>query len=174
MTLNLTSFKECTIDNASILQTIRIYFSTVYQQKFKTIIINDKQSIGKIRILKDKYNNNPWLSSKAEDELVLHLSSYAEAEILDENKILIKHPYQEEGEFIIYRINLAKPIPDFIIFESLLPKKLRQELIDIKKYDINEFNKIVTNALKRLYETIDYEYFHLGGIGGKIYWRFLP
>lgn len=66
---------------ASGLQYWGLYFSTRYQQKFKTIIINDKWSNEKIRILKDKYNN-PWSSSKVEDELVLHLSSYAEAEIL--------------------------------------------------------------------------------------------
>ena len=94
--------------------------------------------------------------------------------LFDKDEILIRHPYQEEAEFILYWINLAKPIPYFIIFESILSKKLRHELIEIKKYDINEFNQIVTNALKRLYETIDYEYFHLGGIGGKIYWRFIP
>ena len=169
----MAGFKECLISNESKSRLTGLYFSTVSQQKFKDIILNDKRDIGKIRILKDKYNN-PWSLAKIENELLLHLSSYAEAERLDKNEILIRHPYQEEAEFILYWINLAKPIPTFIIFESILSKKLRHELIDIKKYDINEFNRIVTNALKRLYETIDYEYFHLGGIGGKIYWRFLP
>ena len=123
MMLYLTSFKECIISNESISQLTGLYFSTIYQQRFKTIIINDKRNNEKIGILKDKYNN-PWSSSKIEDELTLHLSSYAEAELLDENNILIRHPYQEEAEFLLYGINLVKPIPDFIIFESLLPKKL--------------------------------------------------
>jgi hypothetical protein len=168
----LASFKDCIISNESRSQLTGLYFSIVCQQKFKDIIINDKPNIGKIRILNDKYNN-PWSLSKIEDELVLHLSSYAEADLLDENEILILHPYQEEAEFLIYRINSAKPIPDFIIYECLLPTKLRQELLDVKKYGKGEFNNVVTNALKRLYESIDHEYFHTSGIGGKIYWRIL-
>jgi hypothetical protein len=169
----MVSFKECLVSNASRSLLTGLYFSTELIQKFNKIIINDKRSIERIRILNDKYNN-PWSLSKIEDELLLHLSTYAEAEILNKNKILIRHPYQEEAEFILYRINLAKPIPVFIIFESLLPKRIRQELIDLKKFDINEFNRTVTNVLKRLYEAIDYEYFHISGISGKIYWRFLP
>jgi hypothetical protein len=169
----LASFKECILNNESRSKLTGLYFSVSYQERFKDIILNDKRNIEKIKILNYKYNN-PWSSSKKEDELFLHLSSYPETEILNKNEILIRHPYQEEAEFLLYQINLAKPIPNFIIFDCLLPKKLRQELIDVKNYDIEEFNRIVTNALKRLYESIDYEYFHLSGIGGKIYWRFLP
>ena len=115
----MASFKECITSNESSSQLSGLYFSTVYQQKFKKIIINDKRNIKKIGILKDKYNN-PWSSSKIEDELVLHLSSYAEAEeiLFDKNEILIRHPYQEEAEFILYKINLAKPIPIFIALIS--------------------------------------------------------
>jgi hypothetical protein len=32
--------------------------------------------------------------------------------------------------------------------------------------------RIVTNAVKRLYEAADPEYFHINGIGGKIKWGF--
>src|SRR5215216_4206757 len=70
---------------------------------------------------KENYFNLPWSLSKIEDELVLHLSSYYDAELGEENysninnnsngnnikEIVIKHPYQEQAKDILYKINLA-------------------------------------------------------------------
>jgi hypothetical protein len=124
--------------------------------------------------LKDKYKN-PWTLSKIEEELVLHLSSYIDSEKAsdeDENEIIIiLHPYQITAQHYLYRINISDPLPFFEIHDSLLYPKLRQELFDLKGNNPNEFNKVITNAVRRLYESINYDYFHTSGISGKICWR---
>ncbi|MDR4512336.1 MAG: hypothetical protein MRJ93_11610 [Nitrososphaeraceae archaeon] len=124
---------------------------------------------------KDKYKQ-VWSLSKIEEELVLHLNSFAYSEKIDDTEngnqiIRITHPYQLKAQYFLYRINISYPIPVFEIHESLLHPKLRQELIDLNKIGLYDFNKVITNAVKRLYESIDYEYFHTSGVAGKIYWR---
>ena len=32
--------------------------------------------------------------------------------------------------------------------------------------------RIITNAVRRLYESVDPEYYHVNGIHGKVKWRF--
>jgi len=127
--------------------------------------------------LRNKYKN-PWSISKIEEELILHFSSFAHSEQdIDEEGneiIIVKHPYQIIAQRILYRINISNPVPFFEIHESFLHPKLRQELLELKRYDSDEFNKVVTNAVNRLYESINYEYFHTSGISGKIFWRIVP
>lgn len=127
--------------------------------------------------INNKYEN-PWSLSKIEEELILHLCSFADSE-KDSNEegneiIIVTHPYQTIAQRLLYRINISDPLPFFEIQESLLYPKLKQELFDLKRNDSDEFNRIVTNAVKRLYESINYEYFHTHGIAGKIYWRIVP
>jgi len=127
----------------------------------------------------ENYFNLPWSISKIEDELVLHLSSHYDAEIKEENNININnnnkikeivfaHPYQEQAKSILHKINLANRPLIFKIYSNTLSPKLKQELNYLYKTDKEVFNVIVTNSIKRLYESVDYQYFHMNGIGGKI------
>jgi hypothetical protein len=130
---------------------------------------------------KGNYFNLPWSLSKIEDELVLHLSSYYDAEINESvsntnnnvKEIVIKHPYQEQAKGIIYKINLANRPLVFNIYGNILSPKLKEELNHIYKTNKEVFNEIVTNSVKRLYESIDFQYFHINGIGGKIAWTII-
>jgi hypothetical protein len=131
--------------------------------------------------------NLPWSISKIEEELVLHLSSYSDAEIKEKDygsinnntncntieEIVIKHPYQEQAKDILYKINLSNRPLKFKIYNNTLSPKLKEELNNLHKTNKEAFNEIVTNAVKRLYESIDFQYFHINGIGGKIKWTII-
>src|SRR5215211_5833512 len=133
----------------------------------------------------ENYFNLPWSISKIEDELVLHLSSHYDAELKEENAsninsnnnnkeiVVVKHPYQEQAKSILHKINLANRPLVFNIYGNTLSPKLKQELKHIYKTDKEVFNELVTNSVKRLYESIDYRYFHMNGIGGKIAWTII-
>src|SRR5215203_1347223 len=143
---------------------------------------NNDKSISKNKV---NYFNFPWSISKIEDELVLHLSSYYDAELKDESygnvesynnnikEIVIKHPYQEQAKDILFKINLANRPLVFNIYSNTLFPKLKEELHHLYKTNKEIFNEIVTNSIKRLYESIDYQYFHMNGIGGKIVWTII-
>ena len=132
------------------------------------------------------YFSLPWSISKIEDELVLHLSSYSDAEIKEKDynyinnsncnnikEIVIKHPYQEQAKSILYKINLANRPLVFKINSNTLSPKLKEELNHLYKNNKEVFNETITNSVKRLYESIDYQYFHMNGIGGKIAWTII-
>ena len=140
---------------------------------------NDNKSFS---INEENYFNLPWSISKIEDELVLHLSSYSDAEIentsiINSNnnntEIIFKHPYQEQAKGILYKINLANRPLVFNIYDNTLSPKLKEELSQLYKNNKEVFNEIVTNSVKRLYESIDFQYFHINGIGGKIAWTII-
>jgi len=122
-----------------------------------------------------------WTISKIEEELVFHLSSYCDTEIKEDasrinnniKEIVIKHPYQEQAKSILYKINLANRPLVFNIYNNTFSPKLKEELNHLYKTNKEVFNEIVTNSVKRLYESIDYQYFHMNGIGGKIVWTII-
>ena len=104
-----------------------------------------------------------------EDKLVEVISSDNTCEIDDENRIHIKWAYLEQAEALIYRINVYDPLPEFVIFTSDLPRWLLDELGHCGKVAMK---RVITNAVRRIYESIDPEYFHINGIYGKVRWRF--
>ena len=130
---------------------------------------------------KENYFRLPWTISKIEEELVFHLNSYCDTEIREDvssinnnvKEIVIKHPYQEQAKSILYKINLANRPLVFNIYDNILSPKLKEELNHIYQTDKEIFNEIVTNSVKRLYESIDYQYFHINGVGGKISWTII-
>jgi hypothetical protein len=147
----------------------------IYKRSFQGIFtgLNSKSKS------KDEVNyfKLPWSISRIEEELLLHLSSYSDAEInkakdnsYNNNEIIVKYPYQEQAQDLLYKITLANTILVFKIHDKTLPPKLKQELGDIWKRDKELFYEIVTNSLKRLYESIDHRYFHTSGVRGKIAW----
>jgi hypothetical protein len=114
-------------------------------------------------------NNEKEILSIAavEDKLVSAISSYNTAEI-DEDGIHIKWHYLDQAMALIYHINVYDPLPEFVIFTENIPQQLSQELDRLKVLK----KKIVTNAVRRIYESVDPEYFHTNGVYGKVRWRF--
>ncbi|HSF51547.1 MAG TPA: hypothetical protein VLA74_12360, partial [Nitrososphaeraceae archaeon] len=88
-------------------------------------------------------------------------------------EIIFKHPYQEQAKGILYKINLANRPLVFKIYSNTLSPKLKEELNHLYKNNKKVFNEVVTNSVKRLYESIDFQYFHMNGIGGKIAWTII-
>ena len=119
----------------------------------------------------DSADNQEEILSVAavEDKLVAVISSYNTCEIDDENRIHIKWHYLDQAEALIYRINVYDPLPEFVIFTEHLPEELSQELNSIGKV---LKKKTITNAVRRIYESVDPEYFHTNEIYGKVRWRF--
>lgn len=115
----------------------------------------------------DEQDENLSISA-IEDKLVSTISSCNTIEI-DEDGIHIKWYYLDQAKALIYWINLYDPLPEFVIFTEDIPIKFSQVLDSLgnvlKK-------KIITNAVRRIYESVDPEYFHTNGIYDKVRWRF--
>ena len=107
-----------------------------------------------------------------EDELVRLLSSNCTAEVVEQDNgsqwIYIFHPYLQQAEHLLYKINVYQPLPKFVIFPEDIPEGLAKELEDLGKV---EMNKVITNVVRRLYESINPEYYHINGIYGKVKWE---
>ena len=108
-----------------------------------------------------------------EDELVRLLSSKCTAEVVEQEEdgsqwIYIFHPYMQQVEHLLYKINAYKPVPPFVIFPEDIPEGLAKELEDLGKI---EMNKVITNVVRRLYESVDPDYYHTNGIHGKVKWE---
>lgn len=122
------------------------------------------------RVKRLYYNHTP---AALEDDLTFLLSSKNEAEVIfDENEnqhILIYHPYLNQAEGIIYKINVYDPLPVFVIWKEDIPQGLARELRRLGKVTMN---RIITNSVRRIYDSVNHEYFHTNGIYGKVKWGF--
>lgn len=107
-----------------------------------------------------------------EDELVKTISSHNIIHIEEDDDgneyIRIMHDYLEQAEWLLYRINVYQPILEFIIFEDDIPKRLVKAL---ERQGKKGMYCIVTNAVRRVLESVNEEYFHTNGIYGKVKWR---
>ncbi len=114
-----------------------------------------------------------YTEAALEDELTYLLSSKNEAEeICDENgnqHILIYHPYLNQAEGVIYNINIKNPLPVFVIWLNDIPLDLAKALEGLGKIAMK---RVITNAVSRLYESVDPTYYHTNGIHGKVRWEF--
>lgn len=106
------------------------------------------------------------------DELTLLLSSKNDYDLYeDENgnvSLYVFRPYLNQAEGLIYHINVCEHPPEFVIWEEDIPKGLVTALKSIKKI---ETKRIITEVVRRLYESVDYDYFHSNGIYGRTPWR---
>jgi hypothetical protein len=62
--------------------------------------------------------------------------------------------------------------PEFIIRLSDLPHKIRKELADLRTNNPSEYRRVVSEAIDRLCEIDNYEYFHRSAAGFPKKWRF--
>lgn len=116
------------------------------------------------------YNYTP---AALEDELTFLLSSKNEAEVIvdeeDRQHIQIFHPYLNQSEALLYRINVYDPLPEFVIWTEDIPEGLVQAL---KSQGKAAMETIILDAVRRIYESVDPRYFHTNSIDGKVKWRF--
>lgn len=116
-----------------------------------------------------------WTIAATTDELIFQLSSAYSFTINDDTKeIHIMHKYYEQAEYILYRINIYNPRPVFVINRSDLASRLQSELKRLFRSSREAFDKIVTEAVEVILESVNRRYYHLNGIKGKIRWRFDP
>ena len=109
------------------------------------------------------------------DELIFHLCSI-NSYCIDEKSgvIRISHKYYDQAESIIYRINVWKPPPVFVINESDLIPKLKEELYDLSQSSPETLNRLVTQVVGEILEIVNPRYYHVAGVGANIRWRFEP
>lgn len=108
-----------------------------------------------------------------EDEFLYLLSSKTECDVIvDENGewfIHPFHPYINQAEGQLCKINISEPIQPFVIWQDDIPLGLVNDLTRLGQVTMK---KIITNAIRRLFESVDPGYYHKNGIHGKIKWRF--
>jgi hypothetical protein len=115
-----------------------------------------------------------WTKEKLIDELVLCLGSVSSYDLNEVTKqIYITHKYYDHAEWFIYRINVYKPTPQFIINRSDLSNRLKKEIVCLRSTPTT-LNEVMTTAVRRIVESVNPEYYHLSGIHGKIRWRLEP
>lgn len=110
------------------------------------------------------------------DELTKILSSYYTVDVIEEETddptrtrtLYIFHLYLNQAEGLIYKFGYYDPPPEFVIFREHLPG---QFVIDLETLPTSVMNEIITDAVRRIYESVDPEYYHTNGIHGKIRWR---
>jgi hypothetical protein len=116
------------------------------------------------------YNRTP---AALKDELIRLLSSKCTAEIVEQDDgsqwIYIFHPYLQQAEHLLYKINIYKPLPQFVIWLEDIPNGLAQELKSLGKVMMK---RVITDAVRRVYESVDPDYYYKNGIHGKVKWRF--
>ena len=123
--------------------------------------------------------DNPPISKKLryfttaalKDELTRQLSSAAVYNVNpDILHIEINYKYHEYAHKLLHYINLTKPVSVFEIKLSDLSQELVHELQLLHPETLNE---VIIDAISRLYESIDFKYFHESGVRGKIRWKFV-
>lgn len=115
-----------------------------------------------------------WTINCLSDKLVYRLATTNRYRINKFTKeIHIIHKYYDQAEWVLYRINIYKPPPQFVINLSDLTTKLKKEIIRLKSTPI-VLKKVVTDAVRRLLEAVNPEYYHVNGIYGKVKWRLEP
>lgn len=108
-----------------------------------------------------------YTTAALKDRLTKQLSSTLETNGNSENTV---YKYHEYAKKLLYKINIFKPIP---IFEISIVD-LSQELIkEFQMLHDETLNEIVIDAISRLYECVDFDYYRTSEIRGKIKWRFV-
>ena len=126
-------------------------------------------------------NNWPhelWTTAKLRDEFVLNLARVAADPVTEDNQKIdfdirfVEYKYYRQASKIIYHIPRWKPGPVYVINRSDLMPRIAAELKAIKKSSRKEFNRVVESVVGRVYEAVDFDYYHLNIAGTKLEWRF--
>ena len=128
------------------------------------------RSVAKARSISKK---NSLSVGAIRDELIYQLSSKY---VINWKTLEITQKYFERAEFVLYRINLWNPAspPVFTINTSDLTLSLYAELEQLKTTSPGQFDRIVTEAVQTILESINGRYYHIAGLPYKVIWRFEP
>ena len=111
-----------------------------------------------------------YTESALTDRLTFALCTKYEIDYTDKNTktIHMSHPYINQAHWVLYRVNIFRPPPVFVIHEKDIPddvissfQELQQDFID----------NIITNVVRDILESVDPVYFHTNKIYGKVKWR---
>ena len=137
----------------------------------KSILMEEEVTLVNLQQADSKIEKRYYTTTALKDELTKQLSSMLETtgniENNDENTVYKYHKYSQK---LLYEINLLKPSPVFEISIADLSQELIQELQMLHEEILNE---VVIDAISRLYESVNFDYFHTVEIRGKIKWRFV-
>lgn len=67
----------------------------------------------------------------------------------------ITRQYDKRAKWILRRINLWDPPPEFIIYRKDFSKRVYQELLKLQRESPKSLNYVITSALELLFETIE-------------------
>lgn len=73
--------------------------------------------------------------------------------------------YYAQAEYYIRRINAYKPLPVFVLYEKDIPDELIRELDKLGK---RVKDKIITDVVRGIYQSVDPDYFAVNGVYGKV------
>jgi hypothetical protein len=124
---------------------------------------------------KDEPSGELWTTRAIKDELTFQLSSVCSLKIDEKTHLFhIVHKYYDRADFVLYRINIYRPPPVFIINLSDITPKLQSELDEVYKSSPKTFDRVVTNAIQCILESVNKRYYHVSNIAYKVCLRFEP
>jgi hypothetical protein len=114
-----------------------------------------------------------WTTERIVDEVFLNLAGKTEYVTIEENdrSIPVKKYYRQARKLMKW-IPIAKPSPEFVINISDLTPKVRKEIESISAYR-DTLQYVLTQAVGRIFENLDFEYYHLS-IARNLRVRFEP
>jgi hypothetical protein len=136
------------------------------------VIASDQSyKYSKSKTLKDRSNNNN--NDDDNDEIYDHFT-LAALEDKSLNSFLSSKKngrfYYAQAEYFLRRINVYKPLPIFILHSNDLSEQLISEITSL---DEKDKNALITNVVRRIYESIDRDYYHVNGIYGRVKWHIM-
>jgi hypothetical protein len=114
-----------------------------------------------------------WTIECTVDELSLCLSGTKETITNDKGRSILVKKYYSQARQLMKWIPIAKPPPDFIInISDLTSRKLKEEIANLVHHP-KTMQYVLTQAVGRIFENLDFEYYHLS-IAKNLRVRFEP
>lgn len=121
--------------------------------------------------LTEQQKKRYWTVSAIKDRFTLELSSAADYNINpNTGHIEIYQKYFKYAAKTMYLTSLARDIKNIPIFE-IKKSDLSHELVtELEEQDKKTLNEIIIDGISNLYESINFKFFHINAIRGKIRW----
>lgn len=181
---NLINFPDSSSHNESIQQQQQ---QQDKENKLKTSTVYSELVV----VIPRKITNidEHWGLPHLEDQLIIDLCSARTAKVtydpivkyypqLKNNKecqhIIFEEKYREQAEKFMHRMAVYKGNPpEFLIYVSDLSPRVLDELQKLSATNFDDYKKIVDNAIDRLCEATNYEYFLRSAKGYAKKFRFI-